>query len=192
MKIVMVNPTKLTVSAYNPRKMSAHEMTKLRRSIREFGVIEPIVVQMPGSRIIGGHQRVEAAIAEGLQEIPIIRLRITDAKAKLLNLALNKISGEWDEDKLRSLLAELHLDTEDLDLTGFDSDEIEKLLSETLQTAAIEKVDLRPAPEVVWYLLGIPLSRFADVQEHVAALESDAEISVQSSRDKLPEGKKTS
>lgn len=180
----MANPQELNPSGYNPRLMSLEEMQKLRRSIREFGVVENIVVQMPGNRIIGGHQRVEAAILEGVSEVPVVRLEISDAKAKRLNLALNRISGEWDNDKLRALLEELQLDGEDLDLTGFDTDEVEKLLSDPLDKAAIDKVELKPAPVIVWYLMGIPLNRFAEAQEHVAALESMAEISVQSSRDK--------
>jgi len=184
----MVNPKRLNPSAYNPRVMSPEEMEKLRRSIREFGLVEPIVVQMPGNRIIGGHQRVEAAIAEGLARVPVFRRRMSDAKAKILNLALNKISGEWDHDKLRALFAELKIEEEDLDLTGFDTDEIEKELSAALEDTNIERLELRPAPKMVWILVGVLLNRFAKLQKHIAALEAAAELSVQSSRDKV-EGK---
>lgn len=184
MKVEMVNPKRLNPSSYNPRRIEPEEMEKLRRSIREFGLVETIVVQMPGNRIIGGHQRIEAAIAEGFTQVPVVRLRISDAKAKRLNLALNRISGEWDSDKLRALLQELKLDGEDMELTGFDADEVERLLADALEKASIEKVELKPAPVIVWYLVGIPLNRFPEAQEHVAALEGIADISVQSSRDK--------
>ena len=183
MKIVMVNPRELNASAYNPRRISAEEMSKLRRSIREYGFVENVVAQSPGDRIIGGHQRVEAAILEGLTEVPVIRVSLSDAKAKRLNLALNRISGEWDNEKLRGLLEELNLDGEDLDMAGFDPDELERLLSDALDKSSIEKLELKPPPAVVWYLMAIPLEH-AEAQQHVAALEAMAQISVQSSRDK--------
>jgi len=84
--IVTRDPRKLKAAAYNPRKMPRDEMDKLRRSIRTFGMVEPIVCQVPGWKIIGGHQRVEAAIAEKLGEVPVIPLRVSDARAKALNL----------------------------------------------------------------------------------------------------------
>ena len=81
--------------------------------------------------IVGGHQRVKAAIELGLKEIPVVYLDITENDAKLLNVALNKISGDWDEDKLTELLAELKF-FDDIDelLTGFDEDELDQLLAD--------------------------------------------------------------
>lgn len=182
MKYEMVDPKLLEPSAYNPRKISAEDMASLRRSIREFSLVQPIVLQMPGNRIIAGHQRRDAAIAEGLAKVPVTRLRISDAKAKAMNLALNRISGEWDDEKLAGLLRDL----EDFErgLTGFGEEEIAKLLGEALEGRSVEEIELKPAPEIVWYLIGIPLARFGQVQEHVAALEAAAEVSVQSSRSK--------
>lgn len=182
MKYEMVDPRRLEPSAYNPRKISREEMAKLRASIREFGLVEPIILQMPGNRIIAGHQRRDAAIAEGLATVPVTRLRVSDAKAKALNLALNRISGEWDEEKLIPLLREL--EEQERGLTGFDEDEIAKLLGDALEGRTVEEIELKPAPEIVWILLAIPLAQFGQVQEHVAALEAAAEVSVQSSRGK--------
>ena len=78
MKVEMLNPQLLEPSAYNPRKFSAEEMASLRKSIREFGLVQPILVQMPGNRIIAGHQRRDAAIAEGIKRVPVVRLKIFD------------------------------------------------------------------------------------------------------------------
>jgi ParB-like chromosome segregation protein Spo0J len=64
MKVEMLNPALLEPSSYNPRKISAEEMASLRKSLREFGLVQPIVVQMPGNRIIAGHQRRDAVIAQ--------------------------------------------------------------------------------------------------------------------------------
>jgi ParB-like chromosome segregation protein Spo0J len=189
MKYELIDPRQLEPSAYNPRKISGEEMAKLRRSIREFGIVQPILVQMPGNRVIAGHQRVQAAIAEGLAKVPIQRLRVSDAKAKALNLALNRISGEWDDEKLKALLA----DMADLErnLSGFDEDEIEKLLGASLEGRAVEEMQLKPPPEIVWFLIGIPMHRFGEVQQHVAALESAAELTVQSSREFQNQGAKS-
>ena len=182
MNYEMADPKRLEPSAYNPRKISAEEMDKLRRSIREFGLVQPIIVQMPGNRIIAGHQRREAAIAEGLKRVPVHRLRISDAKSRAMNLALNRISGEWDDDKLVILLREL--EEQDRGLTGFGEDEIAKLLGEALEGKSVEEIEVKSAPEIVWFLIAIPLARFGQVQEHIAGLEAVAELSVQSSRDK--------
>jgi len=144
-KYEMANPKQLEPSAYNPRKISTEEMAKLRRSIREFGLVQPIVVQMPGNRIVAGHQRREAAIAEGLARVPVTRLRISDAKAKAMNLALNRISGDWDDEQLAVLLLELQ-GAERL-LTGFDEDEIAKLLGDSLTGRAVAEIAVKLRPK---------------------------------------------
>lgn len=179
MKIDLADPRALEPAAYNPRKISAEEMAKLRRSIREFGIVQPILIQMPGNRIIAGHQRVSAAIAENLPKVPVHRLRISDAKAKAMNLALNRISGEWEDDKLKALLSELgNLDRE---LSGFDEDEISKLLEDSLDKATVEEIEIKPAPKIVWYLIAISVDRERDARLHLEALGSLAEVSVRSS-----------
>jgi ParB-like chromosome segregation protein Spo0J len=182
LQIKHADPRSLNPAAYNPRKITPRELAKLRTSIRSFGFVEPVVVRAATNDIIGGHQRVKAAIAEGLKRVPVVRLEITEQKAKALNLALNRIHGEWDVPKLRTLLDELAGDEFDLKLTGFEPAEIEQLANDS--RAAIEEVDLRPPPSVVWILCGIPLDVYGEVREHVAALETHATISIQASRDK--------
>jgi ParB-like chromosome segregation protein Spo0J len=179
MQMERVNPKRLVAAAYNPRKIKPEEMESLRRSIREFGLVQPIVVQMPGNRIIGGHQRVEAAIAEGLKKVAVIRLRISDARAQALNLALNRISGEWDDAKLADLLRVM--EEPDLASTGFDAEEIADLLDDSLEGRTVEEISPQAAPQVTWYLLAIPRAKEAEVAPHLEALEAAAEVRVQSS-----------
>jgi DNA modification methylase len=107
------------------------EMAKLRRSIETFGLVEPIVVRKADGMIIGGHQRVEVARALGHTEVPVVYLDISKKEAKALNIALNRIQGEWDLPKLAELLEELQ-DLPDLDetLTGFDQRDIDVLLAD--------------------------------------------------------------
>src|SRR5213594_1155776 len=104
-------------SPYNPRSISEHDLGALRRSLRFFGTVEPIVVNRRSGRIVGGHQRVLAAEAEGIAELPVVYVDLDDPSEKQLNLALNRIHGEWDEKMLEELLAELKAGGADLELT---------------------------------------------------------------------------
>jgi len=115
----------------NPRIMPEAEMRKLVRSIETFGLVEPLVVRRSDNLVIGGHQRLEAGKALGLTKVPVVFVDVTEEEAKALNLALNKIQGQWDLPKLGELLDELReLPDFDVTLTGFDSGEIDDLLAE--------------------------------------------------------------
>ncbi len=113
---------------YNPRTITDHDLEALRRSLRFFGTVEPVVVNKRSGRIVGGHQRVKAAQAEGIEELPVVYVDLDDPSEKQLNLALNRIHGEWDIEKLEDLLKELEGAGADLDLTGFTEVEIDDLL----------------------------------------------------------------
>lgn len=122
---------------YNPRKeMDGHEFDALRASIRDLGVLDPVVVNRrtqakgwpEGSAqiIVGGHQRIRAAAAEGLSEFPVYLVDLTKADEKRANLALNQIRGRWDDDALASMLRELRDSGADLLATGFDDAELKR------------------------------------------------------------------
>lgn len=112
----------------NPRRMPKYEAESLKRSLEQFGPVEPAVVNADGT-IIGGHMRVEAARQLGWTEFPVLRVDLPEEEARLLNLALNRIHGEWDEEKLSELLSGLSEGDADLVLSGFESSEIDKLLA---------------------------------------------------------------
>jgi len=140
----------------NPRMMEEAELGKLIRSIQEFGPVEPLVVRRSDHLIIGGHQRLAAARQLGLSQAPVVYVELDDAQAKALNLALNKIGGEFDLPKLGELLEELReLPDFDETLSGFDAGEIEDLL------AGLEgKFDDRVmALGIGWQVRKRPLSR---------------------------------
>ena len=115
----------------NPRRMPEAEMHKLVRSIQTFGLVEPLVVRRQDNLVIGGHQRLEAAKALNLPRVPVVFVAVSEAEAKALSLALNRIEGEWDLPKLGALLDELR-ELPDLDesLSGFDEKEAEELLAQ--------------------------------------------------------------
>ena len=130
MEIEAVNTEELIrkASPYNPRQISDHDLGALRRSLRFFGTVEPIVVNRRTDRIVGGHQRVKAALAENIDTLPVVWVDLDEPSEKQLNLALNRIHGEWDVEKLAELLADLQQLGADLDLTGFTPAEVEEFL----------------------------------------------------------------
>ncbi len=122
--------SELKPAPYNPREISRHDLEALKRSIAEFGFVDPVVVNKDNS-IIGGHQRVEAAKALGIEKVPVVYIDVSEEQGKILNLALNRISGEWDKEKLKNLLSELSSLSLDIGLTGFTSEEVSTLLDFT-------------------------------------------------------------
>lgn len=120
LKIADLKPAK-----YNPRKIAEWELKKLAHSIEVFGFVDPVIVNKDMT-IIGGHQRVKAAEQLGMTEVPCVVVDLPPGKEKALNLALNKISGEWDNELLVALLKEM--DEADLKDSGFDPEEIEKAI----------------------------------------------------------------
>ena len=127
---------------FNPRRISGAELEALTRSIQEFGLVDPIIARRDDRTVIGGHQRLLAARRLGLDTVPVVFVDLSPEQSKLLNLALNKISGEWDQELLARLLSELE-ETPDVDVTlsGFAEDEISKLLK------SLEARDKRDRPE---------------------------------------------
>jgi ParB-like chromosome segregation protein Spo0J len=111
----------------NPRRIGDAELEALTRSMRTYGLAQPILVRRQDDTVIGGHQRLVGARRLGYESVPVVRLDLSTDEARLLNLALNRISGEWDEELLARLLADLK-DSVDLWLSGFGEDEIAALL----------------------------------------------------------------
>jgi len=113
----------------NPRRISDQELETLTRSISEFGLIDPIIARREDKMVIGGHQRLLAARKLGYKTVPVVLVDLTVAQAHLLNIALNKISGSFDQELLARLLKELQETPNiDLSLSGFEEDELKKLL----------------------------------------------------------------
>lgn len=131
--IEKINIESLVPADYNPRKISDKDYKNLKNSIDEFGIVSPIIINLSDNTIISGHQRFDVLYYENnITDLYLIKLgdigwvfTETDLKIKdknyekTLNLALNRIHGEFDEDKLNEVL--LELEELELDsLTGFD------------------------------------------------------------------------
>ena len=114
---------------YNPRvhlQPGDPEYESIARSIETFGYADPIIVNTDGT-IIGGHQRFTVLSDLGYKEVHVVVVDLTKDKEKALNIALNKISGAWDEEKLKALLQDIDLSGLDMTLTGFTAAEYEDL-----------------------------------------------------------------
>ena len=122
----------LRPAAYNPRKKlkaGDKEYEKIKNSIQEFGYVEPIIVNYDMT-VIGGHQMLTVLKDLGYTEVECVVLHIEDEhKVKALNIALNKITGAWNEQLLADLLVDLQSADFNTDLTGFEPAEIDQLFS---------------------------------------------------------------
>ena len=149
MEFKKLNINELKHAKYNPRKdlkPGDAEFEKIRNSISEFGYVEPIIVNNDMT-ICGGHQRWKVLKELGYTEVDCVVIEVDKNKEKALNIALNRITGEWDFESLAVLLDELKAEDYNIELTGFDWSEAEKLL-DTLNDDSGENSDDDFEPEL--------------------------------------------
>ncbi|KZE79299.1 transcriptional regulator [Paenibacillus elgii] len=124
----------INAAAYNPRidlQPGDPAYEKLKRSIDEFGYIDPIVWNERTGNMVGGHQRYKILVKDlGWTEIEVSVVDMELEQEKLLNIALNKVGGDWDDEALSRLIAELQACGADTSLSGLDSGEIERLIDD--------------------------------------------------------------
>ena len=138
MVIRKVQVGRINPAAYNPRvqlKPGDPAYEKLKRSINEFGFVEPLVWNERTGNLVGGHQRLKVLKDLGYEAVDAVVVDLPIEQEKVLNVALNQIRGDWDERKLAELLDELtkapEIDVED---TGFDLPDIQDLIARVLET----------------------------------------------------------
>ena len=127
MNIQKIEVGKLKAAKYNQRKdlqPTDAEYKKLKRSIETFGYVEPIIWNERNGNIVGGHQRFNVLKGLGHTEVDCVVVDLDDSQEKALNVALNKIGGEFDMPMLSDLLKELGENDFDATLTGFSIDEL--------------------------------------------------------------------
>ena len=136
MDIQKLEIEKLKFADYNPRKdlkPGDQEFEKLKKSIQEFGYVEPVIWNKQTGNVVGGHQRLKVMQNLGYTEVDCVVLYIDVDKEKALNIALNKISGDWDMPLLTDLLKDIKESDFDVTLTGFDMGEISDLFKAELE-----------------------------------------------------------
>lgn len=162
MEIHKIAVEKLKAAKYNPRKNlkpGDEEFEKLKRSIEEFGYVEPIIWNKRTGNVVGGHQRLKVLMHLGHKEVDCVVLDIDLQKEKALNIALNKISGDWDDNLLTALLKDLQESGFDTSLTGFDMTEITELFDD--ESGIVED----EAPEVEQEEGKEPFAKLGDIWE---------------------------
>lgn len=130
MQIQKIPIERLNPAKYNPRKdlqPGDPEYEKLLRSVEEFGYVEPIIWNKRTGNIVGGHQRFKVLKQLSFVEIDCVVVDMDEAREKALNIALNKISGDWDTTKLADVFRDIEQYGISLDITGFEAPEIDKL-----------------------------------------------------------------
>lgn len=130
MELRRIEISKLNAAAYNPRIMLEEgdpEFEKLVNSMRYFGNVEPIVWNETTGNVVGGHQRLNVLKYLGETETLVSVVHLDEKDEKVLNVALNKIKGAWDNAKLETILKAF--DPSDVSLSGFDAQEIALMLA---------------------------------------------------------------
>lgn len=120
-------------AAYNPRKTlkpGDPEWEALKGSLEDFGLVEPLVVNVKDGKnvLVGGHQRYNVLKLSGQEETEVVIVELENKEEKQLNIALNRIEGMWDYEKLEVLFEKLS--TEEILRTGFSQEEIRDVLKE--------------------------------------------------------------
>lgn len=128
-----ININDIKPAEYNPRMINDEDYAKLQKSITTFGLGDPIIGNLKNNIIIGGHQRYKALLDENVEELQLLKMfdigylfhetnfTVPDEiHEKGLNIALNKISGEFIEEKLQPLLEEINISNLDIQVTRFE------------------------------------------------------------------------
>lgn len=161
MRIARLPISELKPAPYNPRValrpgMPGYE--RLKRSLEEFDLVQPIVWNRTTGHVVGGHQRLQVLTDQGRTEIDCVVIEASLEREKALNVALNnpQVGGKWDEDKLLDLVAELEsLPDIDATLTGFSAADLQHLHFQPLPASELPQAE-PSGPPVVQVTLELP------------------------------------
>jgi len=161
MKLTKISIDKIKPAPYNPRidiKDNPDFYEKLKNSIEKFGYVEPIIYNKRTGHIVGGNQRYQILKDKGIKEIEVVEIDLPEQDEKALNIALNKISGDWDFPKLNELILDLEEQDYDIELTGFDADELNDIFDD-LKEAEEDDFDVEDA------ITEEPKSKYGDIYQ---------------------------
>lgn len=158
--------SQLVPAPYNPRRpisLDSPAARKLARSLREFGLVEPLVWNETTGHLVGGHLRLRLLKEMGVAEVPVSVVRLSPEREKALNVILNnrEAQGRFDPTALRDLLEDL-AELPELELTGFDKADLKSLRLEPR-----EDWSLPPVTDSVEITLEIPRAQLEPVQRAI-------------------------
>lgn len=152
MDIRTISIDKIKPALYNPRvdlKPSDSRYKRIKQSIQEFGLVDPLIWNCQTGNLVGGHQRLKILAELKYKEVEVSTVDLAPGREKLLNLSLNKNVGDWDEDKLAQLIEEINLTPElDISLSGFELGEISSIL-DGINQPDVDDFDADAAAEAV-------------------------------------------
>ncbi len=190
MQLQRLPMTDLLPAPYNPRialQPGDIAFEKLKRSLDEFDLVQPIVWNRRTGHVVGGHQRLEVLKHQGHSNVDCVVVDLTIEREKALNVTLNNasVASDWDADKLLNVLEDLH-DLPDFDptLTGFDEQQLQDLMLAPNQQSAegwsqIDETD--SANDNVQVTFEVPADRWDDVRkwcDKLLAKESSVSLHV--------------
>ena len=153
MEIRKVRIDQLNPAPYNPRldlKPGDPLYEKIKRSINEFGCVEPLVWNSCTGNLVGGHQRLKVLKAMGIEEVEVSVVDLSPEREKLLNVALNKVQGDWNPEKLTELFDEFcRLPDVDVNITGFDPVELDEILAPTMPERTDDDFDVEASASAI-------------------------------------------
>ncbi len=144
MRIETVAIERLQPAPYNPRvelKPGMAEFERLKRSLTEFDLVQPLVWNERTGHVVGGHQRLAILQAEGERDVPVVVVDLPMEREKALNVVLNneRAGGRWDVAKLQDLMGELvELPDFDETLTGFSEEDLNDLMLKPVMELPVE------------------------------------------------------
>lgn len=134
MRLEQIEVSRLRRAPYNPRRdlqPGDHEYQRIKASLDKFDVVEPLVWNERSQNLVSGHQRLKVLEARGDTSVLVSIVDLSDEDERALNLALNKVGGDWDLPKLGELL--MGLDEITMNLGGFTSEDFNKILEDAGQ-----------------------------------------------------------
>ena len=132
MKLKKIMIDEIVLPKYNPRHITPEALESLKKSIKEFDYIDPIIVNDVNMHVVGGNQRLECLKALDYREVEVIFINEPDInREKAINIRLNNSSGDWDIGKLDTIFNDLEIEGFDLTLTGFATENLQPFETET-------------------------------------------------------------
>jgi ParB-like chromosome segregation protein Spo0J len=165
----------LKPAPYNPRRVlkpADRAYQKLEVSLREFGLVEPLVWNETTGHVVGGHLRLAILRAAGVESVPVSVVRLSSQREKALNVVLNnrEAQGRFDPEMLAELLSELE-ELPELELTGFDPTDLRAMRLEPLDEPAADD-----APGPVEVRLCVPRERYDAVSPRIDAVVREFDL----------------
>lgn len=142
MKIIRKRIADMERATYNPRvelQPGDAEYETLKRSLEQFGMVEPVVWNERTNRVVGGHQRLTVEAALGHEEVDVSVVDLDEIKEKELNIALNKIGGRWDTEKLGAVFDNLGDRALETGFTQPEIDEVQAKLEQLIDQGMIDQ-----------------------------------------------------